>query len=77
MTIRRGSGGRPSKGSRVFRGARFPEPLDAALVDLASAEGLSISDFIVNAVAVKCNMPLVAKPSADRSQQQELTLKAS
>ena len=77
MAIAKTYGGRKSKGERVFRGARLPAYVDAALVAAADREGLSVSDLIGNALAARYGLPLVAEPKIRLYEPEELTLRAS
>lgn len=77
MTKPKGVGGRKSKGPRVFRGSRLPEYVDEALVEAAAQQGLTVNDFIVNAIAAHCGLERVFPPRPPLFAPQELTLRAS
>ena len=64
MAIASTRGGRKSKGARVFRAARLPEYVDEALIKAVESEGVSLNDFIVNAVAARCGLaePFPGRP---------------
>ena len=75
MAIAKTYGGRKSKGERTFRGARLPAYVDAALVEAADREGLTVSDLIGNALAARYGLPLVAEPQTMLYQPEELALR--
>ena len=55
---RRSNGGRRSKGPRRLLGTRPPDDLADLVVEAADADGVSISDWLVQVIAEKLSYPL-------------------
>ncbi len=73
MTLRRGTGGRPSKGERDLLVTRPAVPVGQAIRTRADACGLTISEYVASVLAEHVGLPDLA-PAAKPKRDQELPM---
>jgi len=73
--VRRRTGGRPSKGDRVFTAVRLPRPYRALLEEMADRDGIDVNDVVTRLVGEGLGQPLpdYCQPKV-ASEQEELPL---
>lgn len=78
MAVKRGRGGRPSRGERDQLLARPPMPVGDAFRDRAEALGISISDYMSALIAREVGLgDMAPMPSGSPEQTAPLELEAS
>lgn len=74
-----GSGGRPSKGDRVFTGVRLPRTYRAAAEAIAKRDGIDVNDVVTRIVGEHLGLPIpdYCRPKTAPDQQELPLTKAS